>query len=108
MVSSVTFFWSTSSSSSVAMYVNAIAPLRKCMSGVAGTPVIESPKAPVYTSVPFERTCTMTALRWFSAIELRTMFSIAETEGVSAARARAELDQSKNAARTATMRMKRP
>ncbi len=29
------------------MYVNASAPLRKCISGVAGTPVIESPKAPV-------------------------------------------------------------
>ena len=45
------------------MYVKASAPLRKCMSGVAGTPAIESPIAPVYTLVPFERTCTIAALR---------------------------------------------
>ena len=49
----------------------------------------------------------MTALRWFAAIELRTMFWIKGTDEVSAARATAKLDDTKSAAKTATMRMGR-
>ena len=41
----------------------ATAPLRKCMSTVAGTPVIDSPYALVMISLPSTVTRTMTARR---------------------------------------------
>ncbi len=45
--SSAIFLSSTSWATIAPMYVNANAPLRKCMSVVAGTPVIDSPSAAV-------------------------------------------------------------
>ena len=54
---------SASLSSSVDTYEMATAPLRKCIAGVAGTPVIESPTASVTTSLPSTVTRTITALR---------------------------------------------
>src|SRR5215213_1199278 len=46
----------------------ATAPLRKCTSGVAGTPVIDSPMARVATSSVPSVTLTKTAFRWYFSI----------------------------------------
>jgi hypothetical protein len=59
--SSETSFRSTNWSSSVERYEKATAPLRKCISGVAGTPVIDSPNASVSNSRPSIVTRTMAA-----------------------------------------------
>ena len=40
-----------------------MAPLRKCMAGVAGTPVIDGPNAWVVTTLSPRVTLTMTARR---------------------------------------------
>ena len=61
--SRLTLPWSTSRSSSVDTYEIATAPLRKCIAGVAGTPVIDSPTARVSTSWPSTVTRTITAFR---------------------------------------------
>ena len=55
----------------------ATAPLRKCMSTVAGTPVIDSPYALVMTSLPSTVTRTMTDRRWRAFIASCTVLSIA-------------------------------
>src|SRR5207248_4459590 len=75
--SRLTFFSSTSLSSSVDTYEIATAPLRKCMAVVAGTPVIESPKARVMISLPSTVTRTMTARRWRALMLSCTTFVIA-------------------------------
>ena len=64
---------SASRSSSVDTYEMATAPLRKCIAGVAGTPVIDSPTASVTTSLPSTVTRTITAFRCDCVIASRTM-----------------------------------
>src|SRR5215210_31806 len=58
----------------------ATAPLRKCMSSVAGTPVIDSPRTTVATSLPFWVTRTRTALRSFFSIALSTAASTSSAD----------------------------
>src|SRR4051812_41810367 len=55
----------------------ATAPLRKCMSVVAGTPVIDSPSAAVTTSLPSIVTRTIADFRCSPAMVSRTIFSTA-------------------------------
>src|SRR4051812_37511116 len=55
----------------------ATAPLRKCMSVVAGTPVIDSPSAAVTTSLPSMVTRTIADFRCSPAMVSRTIFSTA-------------------------------
>ena len=69
----------------------ATAPLRKCMSVVAGTPVIESPTASVTISLPSIVTRTITALRWASAmVSLTTFITAAALTGSAEAEEEAE------------------
>src|SRR6202035_5234955 len=81
--SRLTFFSSTSRSSRVDTYEIATAPLRKCICGVAGTPVIESPTPCVSASLPFTVTRTITAFRCRSASVSLTIFSTASALAVS-------------------------
>ncbi len=72
-------------SSSVETYEIATAPLRKCMAGVAGTPVMDSPTARVSTSLPPSVTRTIAAFRWDFFITSSMMRSTASAFAVSVA-----------------------
>ena len=85
--SSSTLRSSTYSMRSVPMYANATAPFRKCMSGVAGTPVTDSPNASRARVLPSLVTSTITARRLCSAIASRTIRVTAGSDGESGVRA---------------------
>jgi hypothetical protein len=62
----------------------ATAPLRKCMSVVAGTPGIDSPYALVITSRPPTLTLTMAARRcWLAMTSFTTLSTVAAEAGAT-------------------------
>jgi hypothetical protein len=89
----LTLSWSTSRSRSVDMYEIATAPLRKCMSVVAGTPGIDSPHACVSKFLPSTVTRTMAERKCWSVMTDRTTaFTAATCAGLAGAAAAEDVD----------------
>ena len=80
--SSFTFFSSTNCNNRLLRYSNATAPLRKYMSVVAGTPVIDCPNAWFATSWSSFVTFTMTARKCCDFINDWTMFAMSDASFV--------------------------